>query len=280
MKSYKPVQHFPLNTKGRDFVVGDVHGCFTLLEAELKARNFDPVRDRLFSVGDLIDRGNESPDVLEAVHCHQIKAVRGNHEQGILDWSLRGGVGPAPRRVQAVRDDPDNAIADWMFQDGLTSQLIYNEGQWFIELYCAGGARSDDAHSIVNYFASLPYAIEIETVHGCIGIVHAEVPCTRWSSLVCALEARTYDDSICELVLWGRRRWKGAVMATQIEGVTAVIAGHSPSHDVAQSGNFINIDTGAVYGNKLTILDLADVREWLARGDRPIAELPTRRPRS
>ncbi|MFM0670248.1 metallophosphoesterase [Paraburkholderia sediminicola] len=280
MKSYKPVQHVPLNTTGRDFVVGDVHGCFTLLDTELKARNFDRLRDRLFSVGHLIDRGSESPDVLGAVRRHQIKAVRGNHEQGILDWSLRNGVRPAPRRDEAVRDDPDNAIADRMFQDGLTSQLIYNEDQWFIELYCAGGARSDGARSIVNYFASLPHAIEIETVHGCIGIVHAEVQCTSWSSLVRALEVRTYGNSICELMLGDRRRWKGAATATQIEGVTAVIAGHSPSHDVAQSGNFINIDTGVVYGSKLTILDLADVRKRLARGDRPIAELPTRGPRS
>jgi len=85
---YQALHSYPLNTLGRDLVVGDVHGCFSMLDAALKEMDFDPTRDRLFGVGDLVDRGGESPDILDAVRRHQIKAVRGNHEQMILDWAM------------------------------------------------------------------------------------------------------------------------------------------------------------------------------------------------
>ena len=58
------LQHFARNTHGRDFVVGDIHGCFDLLQQALDEAAFNPDRDRLFSVGDLIDRGPQSPQVL------------------------------------------------------------------------------------------------------------------------------------------------------------------------------------------------------------------------
>jgi hypothetical protein len=52
----KPVLRLPANTRGRDFVVGDIHGTFYVLEQALAAVGFDPARDRVICVGDLIDR--------------------------------------------------------------------------------------------------------------------------------------------------------------------------------------------------------------------------------
>ena len=45
------------NPAGRDLAAGDVHGHFDTLEQALEQIAFDPVSDRLFSVGDLVDRG-------------------------------------------------------------------------------------------------------------------------------------------------------------------------------------------------------------------------------
>ena len=53
---------FVLNESGRDFVVGDVHGCFRTLEHALGALTFDPNLDRLFGVGDLVNRGPHSAE--------------------------------------------------------------------------------------------------------------------------------------------------------------------------------------------------------------------------
>lgn len=45
------------NLKGKDYVVGDIHGCYSLLYTKLTQLGFDFSKDRLISVGDLCDRG-------------------------------------------------------------------------------------------------------------------------------------------------------------------------------------------------------------------------------
>ena len=59
------VLRFGLNEDGRDFVVGDIHGMFQHLTELLEQIEFDEGSDRLFSVGDLVDRGPESHRALE-----------------------------------------------------------------------------------------------------------------------------------------------------------------------------------------------------------------------
>jgi len=61
------MQKLPSNTLGRDFVIGDLHGCFDLLERLMKAVDFNFDKDRLFSVGDLVDRGPYSLSCLQLI---------------------------------------------------------------------------------------------------------------------------------------------------------------------------------------------------------------------
>ena len=70
---------------GRDFAVGDVHGHFSRLRQSLDRLGFDPTRDRLFSVGDLVDRGPENEQVLDWLRQPWFHAVQGNHE----DYAIR-----------------------------------------------------------------------------------------------------------------------------------------------------------------------------------------------
>lgn len=64
------VTRFSLNTKGRDYAVGDIHGCFNRLQTVLDEMGFDPSKDRLFSVGDLVDRGPDCDQVLDWITRH------------------------------------------------------------------------------------------------------------------------------------------------------------------------------------------------------------------
>lgn len=52
------------NNIGRDFIVGDLHGHYSKLIEGLKKINFDTEKDRLFCVGDLVDRGSEIEECL------------------------------------------------------------------------------------------------------------------------------------------------------------------------------------------------------------------------
>lgn len=77
---------FQMNAAGRDLIVGDVHGHFTKLQAALDAVGFNPAEDRLFSVGDLVDRGPECDQALEWLAKPWFHAVSGNHEDMAIRW--------------------------------------------------------------------------------------------------------------------------------------------------------------------------------------------------
>ena len=79
------IKHFTKNNDGDDYVIGDVHGCFTLLAKKLSEIGFNQNKDRLFSVGDLVDRGAESQQVLEWLNKPWFYSVLGNHEQMAID---------------------------------------------------------------------------------------------------------------------------------------------------------------------------------------------------
>ena len=81
------VHSFTMNDNGRDFVVGDIHGMFGALEGLLAEVEFNEEHDRLFSVGDLVDRGPDSNRALEWLAKPWFFACRGNHEQFVLDSS-------------------------------------------------------------------------------------------------------------------------------------------------------------------------------------------------
>ena len=80
------VRALPANARGRDFVVGDLHGCFGLLDRLLEHVRFDPASDRLFSVGDLVDRGPDSLRCVEFLASPWFYAVKGNHETLLLEF--------------------------------------------------------------------------------------------------------------------------------------------------------------------------------------------------
>lgn len=90
---------------GRLFAIGDIHGCFdqfrTLFEVKIKARN----EDRIILLGDYIDRGEKSREVIDYIMSLQengfdIITLLGNHEVMLLDaldlgdpslWLWNGG---------------------------------------------------------------------------------------------------------------------------------------------------------------------------------------------
>lgn len=67
-------------TGGKDYVVGDIHGCYSLLNFALEQLNFDYQKDRLISLGDIIDRGPESHLCIKLLEQSWFKAISGNHE--------------------------------------------------------------------------------------------------------------------------------------------------------------------------------------------------------
>lgn len=225
--SAQMIRHFERNVAGRDFIVGDVHGCFGKLNATLDDIGFDRARDRLFSVGDLIDRGPESKRALEWLAEPWFHAVMGNHEQ------------------MAV-----------MFHVGDCNAHLYamNGGAWFIAM------TPDERFDYAAAFFDLPLVIELETEAGLVGIVHAACDYPSWEEFETAL-ATAGGESVISNAIWGRDRPNGR-RDGPVAGVRAVVVGHTPMERFTQLDNVLHVDTGGwLNGGKttrpLTIIDAA-----------------------
>lgn len=242
-----------LSTRRRVFVCGDIHGCFALLDARLAELSFDWTQDALISLGDLIDRGPDSIGALAFLQRPSVWAVRGNHEQMLLDaWAN-------PESDAAARD------------------LVTNGGDWFYNLPETAGPDSISQNGIGNAFAALPLAIEAKTPGGrTIGIVHAGVPGDNWRhirELPAAVafdpavhwDNRTEPQAMAEHMVWDRRSIQDALRFAHlghepaefppVAGIDHVFHGHNIVRRPVRLGNTTWLDTGAFQSGIITVID-------------------------
>ncbi|MGB9096901.1 metallophosphoesterase [Erwinia sp.] len=200
------------------YLVGDLHGCRTLLDEQLKTRQFDTEKDLLISVGDLIDRGPDSPACLALLQEPWFRSVRGNHEE----------------------------MAISALKCGLHKQWMFNGGDWFYQL--KGVAMMEAKHAI-NRCRSLPLILHIQLEQRVVVVAHADYPAEHY-----AWEAEVNSNE----VVWSRHRieqlQKGK--GQTITGADAFYFGHTPLSAPLEAYNQHYIDTGAVYGNRLTVVQI------------------------
>jgi bis(5'-nucleosyl)-tetraphosphatase (symmetrical) len=104
------------------YVVGDLQGSLSPLRALLKSVKFNPVKDKLIAVGDLVNRGKESLETLR--FCYQLgssfQTVLGNHDLHLL--AIAHGE-RAPHRKDTLNEilrAPDREpLLDWLQQQPL-----------------------------------------------------------------------------------------------------------------------------------------------------------------
>jgi serine/threonine protein phosphatase 1 len=212
------IKHFHKNESGRDFVVGDIHGCFGQLQDELNILNFDAEKDRLFCVGDLVDRGPESEDVVKWLNKPWLHSVRGNHEQMAIE-TFRG---------------------DWD-----ACNYFINGGQWFL------GLTHEERAAYVDLFESMPLIIEVETSSGNIGIVHAEYPIGKWQDKSGFIADKSFQSAL----IWSRDRVSFGDQSL-VNGIDWIYCGHTPVNERTVFGNHVYLDTGAVFDGSLTIIEI------------------------
>lgn len=252
---------YSCNECGQDYVVGDIHGCFKLLEALLTHVGFDRRRDRLFSVGDLTDRGPESEHVCEWLAQPWFHAIRGNHEAMLLDATVVDG--------GRVATGPDAPL--WQA----------NGGDWFFEL------APEHQRAVRTAVAALGLGIEVALPDGgCAAVVHADLLDDSWPATRAFLSgadcARDVHSAAAQLV-WSRARAEAVMKAGarktpgdrsfDVVGADVICFGHTPMRMPVAAGNTRWLDTGAVFGGSLSVAELAvDGQVWAmpANGDAPV----------
>lgn len=215
---FQPHLILPENKVGRDFIVSDLHGHRAQLDQALQDVDFSEAHDRLISVGDLIDRGPDSAGCLSLLEEPWFWAVRGNHEQML---------------IETVNQQTD----------ALWSRWLLNGGSWVLN---HPDVAQQDWADTLQY---LPLTITLPCQDYTVGICHAEYTGEHWGERYDA-----EDEAIIEW-LWGRTRLKRN-NRQPVKGVDWVFSGHTIVDKPQQLGNSVFIERGAYLDNPITLIDL------------------------
>jgi len=210
-------------------IIGDVHGCADELHALLEKLGYvgepraHPAGRKAVFLGDVVDRGPDIVGVLRTVMAMHAAGtalmVPGNHEMKLLR-KLRGKDvkpthGLAETLAQLAREPPELSTAVATFIDGLVSHYVLDGGKLVV------------AHAGMK-----------EVLQG------------RGSGKV--REFALYGETTGETDEYGlpvRYPW-----ASEYRGKAAVVYGHTPVPEAEWLNNTLCVDTGCVFGGKLTAL--------------------------
>lgn len=216
-----------IDSKKTQVVIADIHGHFDALQRVKKEFNYDPQEHQLIYLGDYIDRGPNSFEVVNEVMREVLEedaiALLGNHERMML-----------------------NALTSELNKNRINDMLLWlrNGGQKTLDSYKKNEKRAMKSH--LKYFASLPLSVESDNYF----FVHAGVNPTR------KIEDQTEKD-----LLWIRDEFLNASDLSTVTNKT-IVFGHTPT--IAFTGraeiffgiNRIGVDTGAGYNKRLSAFDL------------------------
>jgi serine/threonine protein phosphatase 1 len=214
----------------RIFAVGDVHGCYRKMLDLLERLPLDSSEDFLVFLGDYIDRGAESSEVISHLlelrkRVRNLIFLKGNHEHALLEYARTGdtenlrllrkmGVEPT---LASYGNSPVRSLYDLSF--------LPSDHWGFLE-------------SLLPYYELGGYLF-----------VHAGVP-----------PGEKLEDCPQETLFTIR----GTFLEQDVTLGKMIVFGHTPFETPFVTHDKIGIDTGAAYGNLLTAVELPRLRFYHA----------------
>ena len=261
------------------WAIGDLQGCLVELETLLERIDFSPGRDRLWFVGDLVNRGPASLEALRFVTGlgDDAHVVLGNHDLHLLAIA-RGGarLRRGDQALQEILDAPDRErLLDWL----QTRPLLHHDAAVGWTMVHAALPPQWDIALARRCAAEVESALRGEHSGHLLGTMYGNQP-DRWRDdldgddrlrfIVNALTRLRVCDPSGRMLLefkgpleempdgvvpWFRapgRGWAGA----------RIVCGHWSALGYVDENGVLGLDTGCVWGGALTAqrLDVADTR--------------------
>lgn len=222
-----------MSNRHRMYVIGDIHGCFKQFKQLLKKiyshHDYNPMYTTIVTVGDYVDRGLQSKQVVDKIiqmkedidtYPFKFVALKGNHEDMMFHDLQTWYFNGGRQTIESYGFDPlDEADMSMLSKHGISSII---------------GKK----HS--NFLFNLPTYFE----WGKVAIAHAGID---------IVDSPCIDHSEHEL-LWSRNLRKYPHQIYQF-----TVHGHTPMKEAFINPNVAYIDTGCVFGNKLSCLYIPDV---------------------
>ncbi|MEM8613698.1 MAG: metallophosphoesterase [Cyanobacteria bacterium P01_H01_bin.105] len=205
----------------RRIFIGDIHGHYDGLMRLLEAVDVD-LQDEVYFVGDLIDRGPQSRQVVNYVRDNSHRCVMGNHEQLLLE-AFPNGEAHMP------------AFQGWLYSGGQSTLSSYT--------------NVDDLFEHVNWIKSLPLYLDL----GDIWLVHAGLNPQRTIEEQTSHEYCWIRDSFHS----HKQPYFSDKLIITGHTITFTLPGIDPG-EIARGPGWVDIDTGAYHPKSgwLTALDI------------------------
>lgn len=255
------------------YAVGDLQGCFTPLRHLLETVKFDAGSDQLWAVGDLVNRGPQSLECLRffVELGADARVVLGNHDLHLL--AVAHGVRPLKRgdTLQAVLDAPDCAdLLEWLRRQ----PLLYRDPSGDYTMVHAGLAPQWTLDRAAELAAEVSAVLQgpriTDFLHGMYG---DEPDCwrddlegiTRWRVITNYLTRMRFCDDNGRLDLKNKAAPETArpgfmpwfeVPERRSAGHRLIFGHWATLLGRVQRSDVFALDTGCVWGNALTMLNL------------------------
>ena len=270
------------------YLIGDLQGCCSALERLLAAIDFSPSRDRLYLLGDLVNRGPRSRDVLQTLQRYEDAAtcLLGNHDLHLL--AVAEGVSPVRRgdTVQQILDAPDrDAMLAWLRHQ----RMAVHEHGWL--MVHAGVAPAWDAPLTLQLAGEVETALRGPGACEFLRVMYGNEP-ARWSdslqghdrlrnavNTLTRLRFCTPDGHMefaakesAEQAPQGYMPWFD-VPGRKTEGVP-IAFGHWSTLGLIDRPDLLALDTGCVWGGQLTAARVDGGRREIFQVDCEQAQKP------
>ena len=256
------------------WAIGDVHGCWRTLQRLLESIDWDPGRDSLWLVGDLVNRGQASLDVLRWAYAHRerLTVVLGNHELHLLARA----VGAAAAREEDTLNDilaaPDcGELLEWLKRRPLVHHfgpyVMVHAGlapDWNIELTrglaetVAARLAAPDGNEVIRMlYAGRDLSWNVD-LRGDEQLAAATAIFSRMRMVDSRGRARLDFAGPPGTAPDGWKPWyvKSAVRSQGYR----LLFGHWAQFGFYRAHDAVCLDSGCVYGGRLTALCLNDGR--------------------
>ncbi|MBU0915655.1 MAG: symmetrical bis(5'-nucleosyl)-tetraphosphatase [Gammaproteobacteria bacterium] len=272
-----------------DYLVGDLQGCCDPLERLLQTIDFSPSRDRLFLLGDLVNRGPDSLGVLRRLRAlgGAATCLLGNHDLHLL--AIAHGVRKPHRSdtLDGILQAPDRDYwLNWLRQQRLA---VWDAGWLMVH---AGVLPQWDAARTVALAGEIEAILRSPDLGDFLTQMYGNEPArwddtltgvSRWRCVVNALTRLRFCTPEGEMEFATKEGAGGApqgfvpwfeVPARATQG-TPVAFGHWSTLGLIDRPDLLALDTGCVWGGRLTAVRVDGGRREVVQVVCPQAQKPT-----